>query len=81
MSGYEISKNGFPTEYGLYDPQNEHENCGFGFIANINNPTNAITIPLVNPNKKFTIECCNISIHDTSFASKRFLFLCINLFI
>jgi glutamate synthase (NADPH/NADH) large chain len=37
MSGYEISKNGFPTEYGLYDPQNEHENCGFGFIANINN--------------------------------------------
>src|SRR6056300_238599 len=43
MSGYEISKNGFPTEYGLYDPQNEHENCGFGFIANINNePKNEI---------------------------------------
>ena len=28
---------GFPKEYGLYDPKNEHENCGFGFIANIKN--------------------------------------------
>ena len=37
MSGYQISKSGFPKEYGLYDPQNEHENCGFGFIANIQN--------------------------------------------
>ena len=30
-------KTGFPREFGLYDPQNEHENCGFGFIANIKN--------------------------------------------
>ena len=37
MSGYQISKSGFPKEYGLYDPQNEHENCGLGFIANIQN--------------------------------------------
>jgi len=37
LSGYQISKSGFPKEYGLYDPQNEHENCGFGFIANIQN--------------------------------------------
>ena len=22
---------------GLYDPENEHDNCGFGFIANIKN--------------------------------------------
>ena len=35
MSNYKISKSGFPKEQGLYDPQNEHENCGFGFIANI----------------------------------------------
>ncbi len=26
---------GMPRAYGLYDPQNEHENCGIGFIANI----------------------------------------------
>ena len=37
MSNYKISKSGFPKEQGLYDPQNEHENCGFGFIANIEN--------------------------------------------
>jgi glutamate synthase (NADPH/NADH) large chain len=37
MSNYKISKSGFPKEQGLYDPQNEHENCGFGFIANIKN--------------------------------------------
>ncbi len=28
---------GFPEKYGLYDSDNEHENCGFGFIANIKN--------------------------------------------
>jgi len=24
-----------PTKQGLYDPQNEHDNCGIGFVANI----------------------------------------------
>ena len=37
MNDYKRSKSGFPKEQGLYDPQNEHENCGFGFIANIKN--------------------------------------------
>ena len=37
MSINKYSKLGFPKEYGLYDPNNEHENCGFGFLANINN--------------------------------------------
>ena len=32
-----LNRMGFPKEYGLYDPKNEHENCGFGFIANIKN--------------------------------------------
>ena len=37
MSVNKYSKMGFPKEYGLYDPNNEHENCGFGFLANIKN--------------------------------------------
>ena len=37
MNDYKRSKSGFPKEQGLYDPQNEHENCGFGCIANIKN--------------------------------------------
>ena len=28
---------GLPVEQGLYDPANEHDACGFGFIANIHN--------------------------------------------
>ena len=32
-----LNRMGFPKEYGLYNPKNEHENCGFGFIANIKN--------------------------------------------
>ena len=37
MSNNKLNKMGFPEEFGLYDPKNEHENCGFGFIANIKN--------------------------------------------
>ena len=29
--------NGLPQKQGLYDPQNEHDNCGIGFVANIKN--------------------------------------------
>ncbi|MFA9398672.1 MAG: glutamate synthase large subunit, partial [Clostridiaceae bacterium] len=29
-------KNGFPIKQGLYNPENERDNCGVGFIANIN---------------------------------------------
>ncbi|MAI06296.1 MAG: glutamate synthase subunit alpha, partial [Alphaproteobacteria bacterium TMED87] len=28
-------KNHFPAKYGLYDPQNEKDSCGVGFICNI----------------------------------------------
>ena len=28
---------GMPQAQGLYDPRNEHDNCGLGFIANIKN--------------------------------------------
>ena len=29
--------NGRPPKQGLYDPANEHDACGLGFIANIDN--------------------------------------------
>jgi glutamate synthase (NADPH/NADH) large chain len=33
----------FPKPQGLYDPANEHDNCGIGFMANIKgNKTNDI---------------------------------------
>ncbi len=28
---------GLPPAQGLYDPQNEHDSCGVGFIANLHN--------------------------------------------
>ena len=28
---------GLPVEQGMYDPLNEHDACGFGFIADIHN--------------------------------------------
>ncbi|MEP4482025.1 MAG: hypothetical protein ABJ367_08250, partial [Alphaproteobacteria bacterium] len=28
---------GLPAAQGLYDPRNEHDACGIGFIANIHN--------------------------------------------
>jgi glutamate synthase (NADPH/NADH) large chain len=28
---------GLPPKQGLYDPSNEHDNCGLGFIADIKN--------------------------------------------
>ena len=36
---HEIRRNniGLPVEQGLYDPANEHDACGFGFIADIHN--------------------------------------------
>ena len=43
MKKNKLNKMGFPDKHGLYDPNNEHENCGFGFIANIKNkPKHAI---------------------------------------
>ena len=30
-----LSARGLPPAQGLYDPQNEHDNCGVGFLANI----------------------------------------------
>ena len=30
-------KRGLPDEQGLYNPANEHDNCGIGFVANIKN--------------------------------------------
>src|ERR1700676_1246929 len=29
------SMNGLPVEQGLYDPRNEHDACGIGFVVNI----------------------------------------------
>lgn len=31
-----MKKNGYPVPQGLYDPEQEHEACGIGMIANIN---------------------------------------------
>ena len=30
-----LNMTGLPTPQGLYDPANEHDNCGIGFVANI----------------------------------------------
>jgi glutamate synthase domain-containing protein 1 len=30
-----VHRNGLPAKVGLYDPQNEHDACGMGFVANI----------------------------------------------
>jgi hypothetical protein len=30
-----MSEHGYPQRQGLYDPQNEHDACGFGFVADI----------------------------------------------
>ena len=35
---------GFPPAQGLYDPRNEHDACGVGFIANINGEKSHTTI-------------------------------------
>lgn len=32
-----MSQSSWPSKQGLYDPKNEHDNCGFGFVANIKN--------------------------------------------
>jgi glutamate synthase (NADPH/NADH) large chain len=31
-----MKQNGLPVKQGLYDPRNEHDACGIGFVANIN---------------------------------------------
>ena len=31
-----VSPNGLPVQQGLYDPRNEKDACGIGFIVNIN---------------------------------------------
>jgi len=31
-----------PKQQGLYDPQYEHDNCGVGFVVNINGEKGAI---------------------------------------
>ena len=33
----EVTLSGLPAARGLYDPANEHDACGIGFIANIHN--------------------------------------------
>ena len=30
-----MTKNRFPEKQGLYDPLNEHDSCGIGFVAHI----------------------------------------------
>ncbi|RKL66634.1 glutamate synthase large subunit [Salipaludibacillus neizhouensis] len=45
-----MNRHNFPAKQGLYDPENEHEACGIGMVANINGEkkheiiTHAITI-------------------------------------
>ena len=31
-----VTHNGLPVQQGLYDPRNEHDACGIGFVVNIN---------------------------------------------
>ena len=46
---HEIRRNniGLPIEQGLYDPVNEHDACGFGFIANIPVSYTHLTLPTI----------------------------------
>jgi len=30
-----LNNRGLPISQGLYNPENEHDSCGIGFIANI----------------------------------------------
>ncbi|MFC7160656.1 hypothetical protein [Pseudidiomarina halophila] len=30
-----LNKQGLPKAQGLYNPENEHDACGIGFVANI----------------------------------------------
>ena len=32
-----LNANGLPPAQGLYDPRNEHDACGVGFVANMHN--------------------------------------------
>ena len=32
-----LEANGLPPAQGLYDPRNEHDACGVGFVANMHN--------------------------------------------
>src|SRR5690348_11680577 len=32
---FKVYKMGLPPKQGLYDPANEHDSCGFGFVADI----------------------------------------------
>ena len=37
VTGTGAAQRGFPAAQGLYDPRNEHDACGVGFIANMKN--------------------------------------------
>src|SRR5512140_3998716 len=34
-SSPKVPRNGPPAKQGLYDPQNEHDACGVGFVVNV----------------------------------------------
>ena len=36
INGFTCNAAGEPREFGLYNPNLEHENCGIGFIVNLN---------------------------------------------
>ena len=37
VPAYQFRAEGTPEAHGLYDPRNEHDACGIGLLANINN--------------------------------------------
>ena len=46
-----MSYNTLPAKQGLYDPINEHDACGVGFIAHIKgNKSNHIIVIFTEPN-------------------------------
>ena len=36
MTSFAATRSGLPPRQGLYNPLNEHDACGVGFVANIN---------------------------------------------
>ena len=49
-SPFHINAAGVPAPAGLYDPKNEHDSCGVGFVARIDGSySNVVGLPVERP--------------------------------
>ena len=42
--GFKLNAAGFPEAQGLYDPANEHDSCGTGFICRLDNEATHLVV-------------------------------------